>query len=112
MWCDCLGSHFSAELHISLRARFVVIRTVSKTRAEVMHLRLLKASLCALLVLALLDRLSGADSSTNAEPSLKSIYAGFHTLDELKTADIKAIVCAFLDTECPIAQSYIPRLTD
>ena len=74
--------------------------------------RLFTVSLCALLLLGASDNLSAADSSTNAEPTLKSIYAGLHRLDELKTADTKAIVCAFLDTECPIAQSYIPRLTD
>src|SRR5688572_23356942 len=46
------------------------------------------------------------------EPTLKSIYAGQHRLHEFKTDKTKAVVLAFLDTECPIARKYIPRLSD
>jgi len=75
--------------------------------------RSFQRSVCALALLAFaVDALAKDSASTEPEPILKSIYAGLHTLDELKTSDTKAIVCAFLDTECLIAQSYLPRLKD
>jgi len=46
------------------------------------------------------------------EPTLKSIYAGVHSLDEFCTPDCNAVVLVFLDTECPVARSYIPRLKE
>ncbi len=58
---------------------------------------------------------ASADSESRAdlpEPALKSIYAGVHRLDEFKTPGTKAIVLAFLDTECPIAKKQLPRLKD
>lgn len=65
------------------------------------------------IIFAPLCALAAADSQPAApEPTLKSIYAGLHRLDDLKAKDTKAVVCAFLDTECPIAQKYIPRLKD
>src|SRR6266542_1716450 len=59
-------------------------------------------------------RWSAASDSPAAspEPALKSIYAGIHRLDEFKTAQTKALVLAFLDTECPIAQKQLPRLKE
>ena len=44
--------------------------------------------------------------------TLKSIYAGAHNLDEFKTTNTKALVLAFLDTECPVARKQLPRLKD
>jgi hypothetical protein len=52
------------------------------------------------------------DSRVALEPTLKSIYAGQHRLHEFKTDKTKALVLAFLDTECPIARKYIPRLKE
>src|SRR5437868_2286430 len=65
--------------------------------------RLFQASIYTIPLVLVHVNLPAADSNPAApEPTLKSVYAGFHTLDELKTSETKAIVCAFLDTDCPI----------
>jgi hypothetical protein len=46
-----------------------------------------------------------------SQATLKSIYSGLHTLEEIRDPQTRAIVVVFLDTECPIANSYVPRLT-
>src|SRR5262245_3860510 len=78
-----------------------------------MDRRILKMCLFVFALIIAPVAASAADlPSAPPEPTLKSIYAGTHRLDEFTGKDTKAIVCAFLDTECPIAQKYIPRLTD
>jgi hypothetical protein len=60
--------------------------------------------------LGLFGPVVGADSSAPPEPLLKSIYSGWHRLQDFKSADTKAIACVFLDVDCPIARKYLPRL--
>src|SRR5262249_44101346 len=53
-----------------------------------------------------------AAESQPSQATLKSVYSGLHTLDEIRDPQTKAIVLVFLDTECPIANSYLPRLAE
>src|ERR1043165_4921213 len=69
-----------------------ILGYLSKKGKLKMASRLLTVSFCALAVIGVPDNLRGSDSATNAEPILKSIYAGLHTLYEFKTRDTKAIV--------------------
>ena len=50
-------------------------------------------------------------SPTATAVQLKSIYAGIHSLDDFKNPKTKALVLAFLDTECPIAQKQLTKMT-
>ncbi|MCI0358416.1 MAG: redoxin domain-containing protein [Planctomycetaceae bacterium] len=49
-----------------------------------------------------------ADPGKRAQ--LKSIYSGVHDLSQFVGDDTRAIVLAFLGTECPVARQYLPRL--
>ena len=65
------------------------------------------------LCIASVDWLKAEDRSAVAsEPTLKSIYSGVHRLEEFQREGTQAIVLAFLDTDCPIARNYVPRLAE
>ncbi|MEX0641884.1 MAG: redoxin domain-containing protein [Pirellulales bacterium] len=68
--------------------------------------------LVSLFALTLALPAQGKESARAAKPLLKSIYSGVHTLAEFQDKDTRAVVAVFLDTECPVARRYAPRLAE